>query len=76
MEQRGPERFQGRTKEAHPPKNTDLEQKEFQRVLLCLFRIGYNPINHAYEQSNRGEVLKGYDESKEVNRYVRSKNII
>ena len=38
--------------------------------------MGYNPISHAYEESNRGEVLRTHDEKKEVNRYVRSKNII
>jgi len=38
--------------------------------------MGYNPITHAYEDSQRGQALKNHDEVKEVNRYVRSKNII
>jgi hypothetical protein len=38
--------------------------------------LGYNPITGAYEESNRGNALKNYDEGKEVNRYVRAKNMV
>ena len=38
--------------------------------------MGYNPVSHAYEESSRGEALRNYDKAKEVNRYVRSKNIV
>lgn len=38
--------------------------------------IGYNPISHAYETSERGKKLEYHDEAKEVNRFTRSKNII
>ena len=37
--------------------------------------MGYNPITHQYEESNRGQQLRNQDENKEVNRYVRAKNI-
>jgi hypothetical protein len=31
---------------------------------LFYCRLGYNPITHSYEDSQRGDVLKGKDEGK------------
>lgn len=45
---------QVRTKEDPTSKSPNLKQTQFKWVGLKIFRIGYNPINHAYEQSNRG----------------------
>ena len=59
-----------------PPEDPALEQEELQRVSSIPLSLGYNPITHAYESSGRGEALRSYDEGKEVNRYVRSKNIV
>ena len=39
-------------------------------------RLGYNPITQSYEDSDRGRKLQTYDEGKEVNRFVRSRNIV
>ena len=63
-------------KQTLPPESSDIKQKKCQWVQILKFRLGYNPISHAYENSNRGEGLRTHDEKKEVNRYVRSKNII
>lgn len=66
----------GGAEEAVPPEGADRQQKELQRVPQRPLRLGYNPITGAYEESNRGQALKNYDEGKEVNRYVRAKNMV
>lgn len=76
MAEGGREVHQGRGKKALSSKGPTREQEKFQRVHSPPRRLGYNPITHAYEESTRGQALKQFDEGKEVNRYVRSKNII
>lgn len=70
------EEREGVREAAASSKDPALKQKELQRVSSIPLSLGYNPITHAYESSSRGQALRSYDEGKEVNRYVRSKNII
>jgi hypothetical protein len=72
----GPQGIQGGTKKATSSESANRKQTQFKRVDGRGFSIGYNPISHAYEDSSRGQALRSYDETKEVNRYVRSKNIV
>lgn len=65
-----------RLKKTLPPEGLIRSQEKFQRVPSLPCRLGYNPITHAYEESSRGQALRHFDEGKEVNRYVRSKNIV
>jgi dihydropteroate synthase len=50
-----------RGKTSLPSKNTNRKQKKCQRVILTLYRLGYNPVTHAYEESNRGQALRSHD---------------
>jgi hypothetical protein len=50
----GREVHQGGGEATLPPEGAHRQQKELQWVKTNQCRLGYNPITHAYESSNRG----------------------